>query len=73
MSDTATSATADPTETVLKLRIDPRKWQQVRAVCHRLAGRELTDVECFTMLAEQHLMKHGLYTRTPYPQISRKK
>lgn len=51
-----------PAET-LEMRIDARRWRQVRAICRRLAGRELSDAECLTMVTEHYLMQRGLHTR----------
>jgi hypothetical protein len=49
--------------TKLEMRVDLHRWRQVRAICHRLAGRELSDVECLMMVTEHYLMKQGLHTR----------
>ncbi len=49
--------------TQLDMRVDARRWQQVRAICRRLAGREVSDVDCLMMVTEHYLMKRGLHTR----------
>jgi len=49
--------------TKLEMRVDTRRWQQVRAICRRLAGRELSDADCLMMVTEHYLMKRGLHTR----------
>lgn len=58
-----TDSTRGARPTTLEIRVDPRRWRQVRAICRRLAGRELSDAECFTMITEHYLMKLGLHTR----------
>jgi len=47
----------------LDMRVDVRRWQQVRAICRRLAGREVSDADCLMMVTEHYLMKRGLHTR----------
>lgn len=47
----------------LELRVDRRRWQQVREICKRLAGREVSDVDCLMMVTEHYLMRLGLHTR----------
>lgn len=47
----------------LDMRVDARRWQQVRAICRRLAGREVSDADCLMMVTEHYLMKRGLHTR----------
>jgi len=49
--------------TKLDMRVDARRWQQVRAICRRLAGREVSDADCLMMVTEHYLMKRGLHTR----------
>lgn len=56
----------------LTMRVDPRRWQHIRAICHRLAGRELSDTDCLIMVTEHYLMKQGLHTRCPTPRSSEK-
>ena len=46
----------------LEIRVDARRWQQIRAICRRLAGREVSDTDCLTMVTEHYLMKQGLHT-----------
>ncbi len=47
----------------LDIRLDALRWQQVRAICRRLAGREVSDTDCLMMVTEHYLMKRGLHTR----------
>ena len=49
--------------TKLDMQVDARRWLQVRAICRRLAGREVSDAECLMMVTEHYLMKRGLHTR----------
>ena len=58
-----TETTRRPRPTTLEMRVDPHRWRQIREICRRLAGRELSDVECFMMVTEHYLMKQGLHTR----------
>ena len=52
-----------PSPAKLDVRIDARRWRQVRETCLRLAGRELSDADCLMMVTEHYLMKRGLHTR----------
>ena len=47
----------------LDMRVDARRWRQVRATCRRLAGREVSDTDCLMMITEHYLMIRGLHTR----------
>ena len=47
----------------LDIRLNAHRWQQVRAICRRLAGREVSDTDCLMMVTEHYLMKRGLHTR----------
>ena len=35
-----------------------RQWRQAGDICRRVAGKEVTDAECLTMIAEHCLAKH---------------
>lgn len=54
----------------LEIRVDRRRWQQVREICKRLAGREVSDVDCLMMVTEHYLMRLGLHTRAIAPTTS---
>ena len=38
----------EPMEQTLELQVDAKRWEQVREICRRLAGREVTDADCLT-------------------------
>jgi hypothetical protein len=63
LKHTRERAARRPSMTMLEMRIDARRWEQVRATCRRLSGREVSDTDCLMMVTEHYLMKLGLHTR----------